>query len=87
MSDNNRPTSGVWNGFLTEQSASFDAKVADLNEELEQALEDLANNSSNPAYLAVYQRLSSDYQVYRQTQSSVVKSYKDVATSIISNFR
>lgn len=85
-----RPSSragAVWNGFLTQKSANFDSKVASLNSELETALSELENNSSDPSLLAKYQRLSSDYQVYRQTQSSVVKAYKDVATAIISNFR
>jgi len=76
-----------WKGFLTEMSAEFDEKVASLNLELQAALDALKEDSSDPKILAKYQSLASDYQVYRQTQSGVVKSYKDVATSIIANFR
>ncbi|WNN44517.1 type III secretion system needle filament subunit SctF [Winslowiella toletana] len=86
MSGNNEVTES-WKGFLTEMSAEFDEKVASLNLELQAALEEFKKDSSDPKILAKYQSLASDYQVYRQTQSGVVKSYKDVATSIIANFR
>ncbi|MFS2221672.1 type III secretion system needle filament subunit SctF [Pantoea sp. B65] len=76
-----------WDGFLTNLSNGFNERVVTLNQELKTALDELKDNSSDPTLLAKYQSLSSDYQVYRQTQSSVVKSYKDVATAIIANFR
>ncbi|MBP2168813.1 type III secretion protein F [Erwinia toletana] len=76
-----------WAGFLTDTSGKFDSRVVELNSELAAALLALQGDSSDPTLLAKYQSLSSDYQVYRQTQSSVVKSYKDVATAIIANFR
>ncbi len=78
----------IWGGFLTNLSSEFDEKVASLNADLQVALQELKGDGiSDPQKLARYQSLSSDYQVYRQAQSGVVKSYKDVATSIISNFR
>ncbi|MCU5773752.1 type III secretion system needle filament subunit SctF [Erwiniaceae bacterium BAC15a-03b] len=79
--------SNLWDGFLTDMSGKFDSRVVELNTELQAALLDLQGDSSDPTLLAKYQSLSADYQVYRQTQSSVVKSYKDVATAIIANFR
>ncbi|KOC91612.1 type III secretion system needle filament subunit SctF [Winslowiella iniecta] len=84
---NNFSVGDAWNGYLTNLSGEFNEKVISLNKEVQEALDKLTGDSSDPVILAKYQSLASDYQVYRQTQSGVVKSYKDVATSIIANFR
>ncbi|MFU9136520.1 type III secretion system needle complex protein [Erwinia tasmaniensis] len=76
-----------WNGFLSSTSDSFDTGVTKLNEELAEALDKLKSDPSNPENLAKYQSRLSEYTLYRNAQSNVVKVYKDVASAIITNFR
>lgn len=87
MSDVNYAPYANWDGFLSEMSASFDAGVTSLNTELSDALESLTGDPSNPELLAKYQSRLSEYTLYRNAQSNVVKVYKDVASAIITNFR
>lgn len=77
----------TWDGFLSEKSSSFDKGVEQLNSELELALKELAENPSDPTLLAAYQSRLSEYTLYRNAQSNVVKVYKDVGSAIIANFR
>lgn len=84
----NNPVSGVgWNGFLSDKSKAFDDGVVQLNKELDQTLDELTNDPSNPQLLAQYQSKLSEYTLYRNAQSNVVKVYKDVSAAIITNFR
>lgn len=76
-----------WDGFLSHTSDKFALGVENLNIGLRGALEDLTNNPSDPALLAAYQSLLSEYTLYRNAQSNVVKVYKDVGSAIIQNFR
>lgn len=76
-----------WNGYLSNRSSTFDNGVVQLNSELELALEKLAADPSNPELLAIYQSRLSEYTLYRNAQSNVVKVYKDVGSAIITNFR
>lgn len=91
MSDNNAPAvdrpTWEWDGFLSEKSNGFDAGVTKLNAELQTALSEMNKNPSDPEYLAKYQSRLSEYTLYRNAQSNVVKVYKDVAAAIITNFR
>ncbi len=73
--------------FLDAASALFDAGVTDLQANLRAAQVDLVNDPSNPSVLAKYQSLLSEYTLYRNAQSNVVKTYKDVDSAIIQNFR
>ncbi len=84
---NSRSTDFTWNGYLSNKSSTFDNGVAQLNSELELALEKLAADPSNPELLAIYQSRLSEYTLYRNAQSNVVKVYKDVGSAIITNFR
>ena len=61
--------------------------VTNLNTELDEALKLLTADPSNPELLAKYQSRLSEYTLYRNAQSNVVKVYKDVASAIITNFR
>ncbi len=79
--------SGSWNGFLTGQTNRFDKGVTDLNKLLDETLTSLVSDPSNPQLLAQYQSRLSEYTLYRNAQSNVVKVYKDVASAIITNFR
>ncbi|CAI1685419.1 type III secretion system needle complex protein PrgI [Serratia fonticola] len=76
-----------WKGFLSESSKGFDDGVKALNESLDTALESLKADPSDPQNLAEYQSRLSEYTLYRNAQSNVVKVYKDVDSAIISNFR
>ncbi|WP_097344537.1 type III secretion system needle filament subunit SctF [Escherichia coli] len=60
---------------------------ADLNQQVEKALEVLATNPSDPKFLAEYQSALAEYTLYRNAQSNVVKAYKDLDSAIIQNFR
>ena len=77
----------TWDGYLSETSESFDSGVTQLNAELEEALDNLKKDPSNPTTLAHYQSRLAEYTLYRNAQSNVVKVYKDVAAAIITNFR
>ncbi|MFT8209928.1 MAG: type III secretion system needle complex protein [Symbiopectobacterium sp.] len=77
----------TWNGYLLNKSSTFDEGVTQLNSELELAIEELSKDPSNPELLAIYQSRLSEYTLYRNAQSNVVKVYKDVGSAIITNFR
>lgn len=82
-----RNVNSTWQGFLSNQSSTFDNGVTTLNSELQEALSSLTADPSNPELLAIYQSRLSEYTLYRNAQSNVVKVYKDVASAIITNFR
>ncbi|MGL4604468.1 MAG: type III secretion system needle filament subunit SctF, partial [Iodobacter sp.] len=44
-------------------------------------------NPGDPKNLAAYQAVLSEYNLYRNAQSNVVKVYKDIDAAIIQNFR
>ena len=77
----------VGNGFLMELSERFRENAKNLNIALTAALKKLTENSSDPSALAEYQSALSQYTLYRNAQSSVVKAYKDVGAGIIANYR
>lgn len=76
-----------WDGFLSKQSSDFDGEVAALQMKLDDALRELHKDPSAPENLANYQALLSEYTLYRNAQSNITKTYKDVSSAIISNFR
>lgn len=84
--DTNKRTNND-DGYLTIQSRLFDAGVATMNIALTKALDELTKDPSNPVLLAKYQSLLSEYTLYRNLQSNVIKTLKDVDNNIISNFR
>ncbi|MDR7343703.1 type III secretion protein F [Pantoea alhagi] len=80
-------TDPTWDGYLTDQTGLFNDKVSQLNVDLQQALQEVHDDPSNPATLSKYQALLSEYTLYRNAQSNITKTYKDVSSAIISNFR
>jgi type III secretion protein F len=74
-------------GFLMDVSEQFREGSKATNEAVTKALEALKKNPSDPALLAEYQSALSQYTLYRNAQSSVVKAYKDVGAGIIANYR
>lgn len=80
------PTQGG-GGYLSWLGEQFDAGVNDLSGSMDVALTNLQKNPSQPDYLAAYQRVLSDYNIYRNAQSSSVKAMKDTDSAIVANFR
>ena len=76
-----------WNGYIMDISNQFDQGVDDLNQQVEKALEDLANQSLRHEISCRYQSALAEYTLYRNAQSNVVKAYKDLDSAIIQNFR
>lgn len=73
--------------YINDISNKFTDGVGSIETELKDALTDLSKEPSNPQYLAVYQAKLAEYTTYRNAQSSVVKAYKDLDSTIIQNFR
>ncbi|GGY23894.1 type III secretion system needle complex protein [Paludibacterium paludis] len=76
-----------WNGWLTNVSNQFDSGVIDLNNKVSTTLSALTSDPSDPSKLADYQKALSEYTLYRNAQSSTVKSFKDVDSTILQNLR
>ncbi|EFY0018621.1 type III secretion system needle complex protein [Shigella boydii] len=72
---------------LSSLSETFDDGTQTLQRQLTSALNELAENPSNPQLLAEYQSKLSEYTLYRNAQSNTVKVIKDVDAAIIQNFR
>ncbi|QBC42525.1 type III secretion system needle complex protein [Iodobacter fluviatilis] len=81
------PAAGPWDGDLTNLSGQFNAGVTNLQTALDAALKKLQDNPGAPENLAAYQASLSEYNLYRNAQSNVVKVYKDIDAAIIQNFR
>lgn len=81
------PTTYDYDGYIEHIGHQFDSGVRDLNEQLTDAQDELSNNPSDPVALANYQQVMSEYNLYRNAQSSAVKSMKDTDSAIVSNFR
>lgn len=73
--------------YIDKIREQFDKGVGSLAEDVKVALEELTKNPSDPALLANYQSKLSEYTLYRNAQSNIVKAYKDLDSSIIQNFR
>lgn len=74
-------------GYLITMSHGFDTGIGDLNTQLSSALSSLESNPSDPKLLAAYQGALSEYNLYRNAQTSAIKAMKDIDSSIVSNFR
>ncbi|MEN3029795.1 type III secretion system needle complex protein [Chromobacterium amazonense] len=76
-----------FSGYIDGISNGFDSGVKNLRSQLDQALTNLQNKPSDPQLLATYQSKLSEYNLYRNAQSNVVKVFKDIDAAIIQNFR
>lgn len=72
--------------YLDNVSASFDEGCATLMTDLGAAEDLLESDASNPSYLANYQAKLQEYTLYRNAQSTVVKTYRDVDQTILQHF-
>ncbi|KAB7715288.1 MAG: type III secretion system needle complex protein [Plesiomonas shigelloides] len=77
----------TWSGYLDGISQKFDTGVANLQEQVDEALAELSETPSDPQLLAKYQSKLSEYNLYRNAQSNTVKVFKDIDAAIIQNFR
>ncbi|KVT54032.1 type III secretion system protein PrgI [Burkholderia ubonensis] len=78
---------GYENDYLYNLGHGFDTGVSGLSDQLSTALSQLQASPSDPTYLAKYQEIMSDYNLYRNAQTSSVKAMKDIDSSIVGNFR
>lgn len=76
-----------YEGYIDSIKSKFDAGVQDLSTQVDKALDELSKNPSDPALLAAYQSKLSEYTLYRNAQSNIIKAYKDLDSSIVQNFR
>lgn len=81
----NNQTFGM--GYISNMAGGFEVGTQDLQKNLDDALDTLQSDPSNPANLAKYQSALSEYTLYRNAQSNVVKSFRDIDQSIIANFK
>lgn len=73
-------------GFLEALSDVFNRNVVIKKGTLDDALEAISGDASNPELLAKYQAALAEYTLYRNAQSNAVKAYKDVDANTIRNF-
>ncbi|MES3566920.1 type III secretion system needle filament subunit SctF [Citrobacter freundii] len=74
-------------GYISNMSLGFEQGTQDLRLSLDQTLEVLQKDPSNPGNLAAYQSALSEYTLYKNAQSNVVKSFRDIDQGIIANFK
>ncbi|SUX55944.1 type III secretion system needle complex protein [Chromobacterium vaccinii] len=72
--------------YIDEISTSFN-NTTKLQTAVDDSLEKLKGSPSDPTLLADYQSKLSEYNLYRNAQSNVVKAFKDIDAAIIQNFR
>lgn len=78
---------GYHSDFIGQQAEAFEVGATELQKTLDLALEELAQDPSDPTLLAQYQAAFSSYNVYRNAQTNTVKTFKDIDMAIISAAR
>jgi type III secretion protein F len=69
--------------FLGRQAQSFETGAVKLQAALDEALDKLRSNPSDPGFLAAYQTAFSSYTVFRNAQTNTIKGFKDIDMAII----
>ncbi|KPA90799.1 MULTISPECIES: type III secretion system needle filament subunit SctF [Pseudomonas] len=69
--------------FLGRQAQAFESGAKELKDILDQTLEKLKDDPSNPGLLAAYQTAFSSYTVFRNVQTNTTKGFKDIDMSTI----
>lgn len=69
--------------FLGRQAQAFEDGASKLKEKLDEALEKLKDDASDPGLLASYQAAFSSYTVFRNAQTNTIKGFKDIDMAII----
>lgn len=73
--------------FLSSMGAGFETGAGNMMAALNQAEVALQGDPSSPSTLANYQTKLEEYTLFRNAQTSAVKAFKDIGSSIIQNFR
>lgn len=73
--------------FLSEMGSGFETGANTMMAALNAAEQSLEQDPSNPSTLANYQSKLEEYTLFRNAQTSAVKAFKDIGSSIIQNFR
>lgn len=83
------PTSdpGFGPNFLYDVSAQYSSAVENLLNKLEASQAAVAADPSNPQKLAEHQALFSEYTLFRNALSNIIKSLKDVSQGVVQNYR
>lgn len=74
-------------GFLYTIQQGFESAYVTLGNLETAARESLQKNSSDPSVLAQYQAVMSEVNIFRNVESSTVKTFKDTDATIVANFR
>lgn len=74
-------------GLMTSASHAFKFAGEDLTTREKEKRAEMAKNTSNPAVLAEYQAVVAELSILRNAQSSTVKVMKDMAATVVANFR
>ena len=69
--------------FLGRQAQGFEDGAVGLQAKLDEALEALKKDASDPALLAAYQAAFSSYTIFRNAATNTVKGFKDIDSAII----
>ncbi|MDD0994313.1 type III secretion system needle filament subunit SctF [Pseudomonas sp. TNT2022 ID1044] len=69
--------------FLGRQAAAFELGAENLKIALDEALDELKGDASDPTKLAAYQAAFSSYTVFRNAQTNTIKGFKDIDMAII----
>ncbi|HEF4758023.1 TPA: type III secretion system needle filament subunit SctF [Pseudomonas putida] len=69
--------------FLGRQAEAFENGASKLKDALDEALEKLKLDASDPGLLAAYQTAFSSYTVFRNAQTNTIKGFKDIDMAII----
>jgi type III secretion protein F len=69
--------------FLGRQAEAFELGATDLKKIMDDALDQLKDNASDPGFLAAYQAAFSSYTVFRNAQTNTIKGFKDIDMAII----
>lgn len=73
--------------FLGRQAQAFEDGATGLKQKLDDALEALYADASDPSLLAAYQAAFSSYNIFRNAATNTVKGFKEIDTAIISAAR
>jgi type III secretion protein F len=73
--------------FLDQMSDGFEAGATIMAQRLSDAMTALEADATSPSKLAAFQTAMQSYQLFRNAQTSTAKTFKDIGSSIIQNFR
>jgi type III secretion protein F len=73
--------------FIGGEAQEFEKGAGGLKTALDQALDALKLDASNPTTLAAYQAAFSSYNIFRNAATNTVKGFKEIDTAIISAAR